>query len=335
MISPERVDTGGAPVDTLPVPTDGEGRAGTPRRGVSPARRAQYTAAYVLMAPALVLFAIAFVVPIGYSVWLSVFGLESGGGGAYATREETFVGLGNYVEVLVDPTFWASLVRLAVFSVLLVPLMMVTSILLALLLDLPRVRFAAFSRMAIFLPYGVPSVIAALMWGFLYVPEISPVHQLTSGLGVAMPNLLTGDWIYVAIVNVVLWGNIGFNAIIIYTSLRSLPREQIDAARIDGCGEARIARYVKLPHVVPATVLTGLFAMIGALQIYSEPTTLATLANGIHSTFFPLMRVYRDAFAHDDLNTAAAASILLALATVLLSLLVLGGRQLATRKAER
>lgn len=335
MTSPERVATrGAAPVATLDVPAEAQVRARASRRGVSPARRAQYTAAYALLAPALILFAVAFVIPIGYSVWLSVFGLEAGGG-AYSAREETFVGLGNYVDVLADPTFWESLLRLAVFAVVLVPLMMVTSILLALLLDLPRVRFGAFSRMAIFLPYGVPSVIAALMWGFLYVPEISPVHQFTSGFGIALPDLLTGDWIYIAIVNVVLWGNIGFNAVIIYTSLRSLPREQIDAARIDGCGEARIARYVKLPHVVPATVLTGLFAMIGALQIYSEPTTLATLANGIHSTFFPLMRVYRDAFAHDDLNTAAAASILLALATVLLSLLVLGGRQLATQRGAR
>jgi multiple sugar transport system permease protein len=333
MISPERLDTDRLmPGVTLAARGAGVARAGTPRRGVSPA---QYVAAYTLMSPALLLFTVAFVIPIGYSVWLSVLGRRSGGGGAYSAREEGFVGLGNYVDVLADATFWASLLRLAVFSVLLVPLMMVTSILLALLLDLPRAKFASFSRMAIFLPYGVPSVIAALMWGFLYVPEISPVHQLTSGLGLALPNLLTGDWVYVALVNVVLWGNVGFNTVIIYTSLRSLPREQIDAARIDGCGEARIARYVKLPHVVPATVLTGLFAMIGALQIYSEPTMLATLANGLHSTFFPLMRVYRDAFAHDDLNTAAAASILLALATVVLSLLVLAGRQLATRRAVR
>jgi multiple sugar transport system permease protein len=326
MISPEA---------TLPVRAEGNGAAGTSRRGVSPLRRAQYAAAYGLMAPALVLFAVAFVIPIGYSLWLSVFGRRSGSGGAYAAREETFVGLGNYLDVLADPTFWESLLRLAVFAGLMVPLMMVTSILLALLLDLPRARFGSFSRMAIFLPYGVPSVIAALMWGFLYVPDISPVHQLASGLGLELPNLLTGDWIYIALVNVVLWGGIGFNTVIIYTSLQSLPREQIDAARIDGCGEARIARYVKLPHVVPATVLTGLFAMIGALQIYSEPTMLATLANGIHSTFFPLMRVYRDAYAHDDLNTAAAGSILLALATVVLSLLVLGARQLTTRREAR
>ncbi|UYO96564.1 sugar ABC transporter permease [Microbacterium sp. M28] len=306
-----------------------------PRRARRPHLQRHTGFAYALMAPALVMFALVFVIPIVYSGWLSVRGRGESSGGAFGPREETFVGLGNYVSVLEDPTFWTSLAHLGIYAAIMVPLLMGTSILLALLLDLPRARAKSFSRTSIFLPYGVPSVIAALMWGFLYVPDISPVYQFASTFGIQLPNLLSGDWIYVGIVNVVLWGGIGFNTVIIYTALQSLDRSQIDAARIDGCGEGRIAWYIKLPHVVPATVVTGLFSVIGALQIYSEPAMLATLTNAIDSTFFPLMRVYRDAFAHDDLNSAAAASILLALGTVLLSLLVLGGRRLATRKADR
>jgi multiple sugar transport system permease protein len=303
------------------------------RTRASTARRSHTRFAYLLLAPALLLFVLAFVIPIVYSAGLSMFGRRSGGGGAFAPQVQTFVWFDNYAGVLADPTFWASLQRLAIFAALMVPVMMVTAIALALLLDLPRIGLRAFNRMTIFLPYGVPSVIAALMWGFLYVPEISPVYQLADFFGIDFPPLLRGDAIYVGIVNVVLWGGIGFNTIIIYTALQSLPREQIDAARIDGCGELAIARYVKLPHVVPATILTGLFSVIGALQIYSEPQMLSSLTTAIHSTFFPLMRVYRDAFAHDDLNSASAASILLALATVLLSLLVLGVRALISKRA--
>ena len=306
-----------------------------PRRARRPHLQRHTLFAYALMAPALLMFTVVFIIPIVYSGWLSLQGRAASGGGAFAPREETFVGLANYASVLDDPTFWASLGRLGIYALIMVPLLMVTSILLALLLDLPRAKAKSFSRTAIFLPYGVPSVIAALMWGFLYVPDISPVYQLAQGLGVELPNLLRGDWVYVGIVNVVLWGGIGFNTVIIYTALQSLDRSQIDAARIDGCGEGRIAWYIKLPHVVPATIVTGLFSVIGALQIYSEPAMLGTLTDSIDSTFFPLMRVYRDAFAHDNLNSAAAASILLALGTVVLSLLVLGGRQLATRKADR
>ena len=306
-----------------------------PTRARKPHLQRHTLFAYALMAPALVMFVVVFIIPIIYSGWLSMQGRGESTGGAFAPREETFVGLANYVSVFADDTFWVSLGHLGIYSAIMVPLLMGTSILFALLLDLPRAKAKSFSRTAIFLPYGVPSVIAALMWGFLYVPDISPVYQLASGLGVELPNLLSGDWVYIGIVNVVLWGGIGFNTVIIYTALQSLDRSQIDAARIDGCGEGRIAWYIKLPHVVPATIVTGLFSVIGALQIYSEPAMLSTLTNAIDSTFFPLMRVYRDAFAHDDLNSAAAASIVLAIGTVLLSLLVLGGRQLVTRKVTR
>ena len=305
----------------------------SPRKRATSARRSHTLFVYLLLGPALALFVLAFVIPIVYSVGLSLFSRRSGGGGAFAPQEDVFVWFENYAGVLADPTFWASLQRLAIYSLFMVPVLVILSIALALLLDLPKVKLRAFSRMAIFLPYGVPSVIAALMWGFLYVPAISPIYQLGQAFGLDFPPLLRGDLIYTAIINVVLWGGIGFNTIIVYTALQSLPKELIDAARIDGCNEFSIARYVKLPHIVPATILTGLFSVIGALQVYSEPQMLSTLTTAINSTFFPLMRVYRDAFAHDDLNSAATASIILAVATVLLSLLVVGIRSLITRRS--
>src|SRR5690606_12060105 len=153
-----------------------------------------------------VMFTLVFVIPIGFSIWLSFRGRAASGGSAFGPREETFVGLSNYASVVGDDTFWGSLGRLGIYAVILVPLLMGTSILLALLLDLPRARAKSCSRMAIFLPYGVPSVIAAQMWGFLYVPDISPVYQLADGLGIELPNLLRGDAVYMGIVNVVLWG---------------------------------------------------------------------------------------------------------------------------------
>lgn len=306
-----------------------------PRQGAPANRkrrnRGHRVFAWCLLAPAAALFLFVYVIPIGYSGILSMTGTVRGAG-AYSAPEQAFVWFDNYSKVLADSTFWASLVNLGRYVIVAVPLMMSLAIILALLLDLPRIKARSFARISIFLPYGVPSVIAALMWGFLYVPGISPLYKTAAAAGVTIPELLRGDWVLAALTNVVLWGGIGFNTIIIYTALRSLPKEQIDAARIDGCGELAIAWHIKLPHVVPATILTGLFSVIGALQIYSEPQMLSTLTPAIHSAFMPLMRVYRDAFAHDDLNSAAAASILLALLTVLLSLLVVGLRTLVSRR---
>jgi multiple sugar transport system permease protein len=111
--------------------------------------------------------------------------------------------------------------------------------------------------------------------------------------------------------------------IIIYTSLRSIPADIYEAARIDGANELQIALRVKIPLVVPALLLTGIFSVIGALQLYSEPTTLKPMTDVITQTWVPLMTIYRNAFLTDDLPGAAALSVVLAVGTVALSALVM------------
>jgi len=78
-----------------------------------------------------------------------------------------------------------------------------------------------------------------------------------------------------------------------------------------------------VPLVVPALVLTGVFALIGTLQLYGEPNTLRPLTTEITQSWAPLMTIYRDAFLTDDLPSAAASSTILALGTVALSAIVL------------
>jgi multiple sugar transport system permease protein len=277
---------------------------------------------YLFLAPAAVLFVGFMAVPIVYAVVLSLFG-QRVTGGAYGSRRQVFIGLDNYVRSLTDPELLASLGRMLVFALIMVPVMMGSALLFALLLDAPRTRFKGPARTAIFLPYAVPGVIASLMWGFLYLPSTSPAAWLGRQVGVELPDLLNGPIVYGSMANIVIWGGVGFNMIILYTSLRSIPQETIDAARVDGANEREIAWYIKIPSVLPALTLTGLFCILGALQVYSEPTTLRSLTNGISSTFFPLMKVYQDAFANDDIHQAAATSVLLAAGTLLLSLLIL------------
>jgi multiple sugar transport system permease protein len=116
---------------------------------------------------------------------------------------------------------------------------------------------------------------------------------------------------------------VGFNMIIIYTSLRGIPGEVYEAARIDGANEWMIAWRIKIPLVAPALVLTGLFSLIGTLQVYGEPTTLRPMTNEISQTWVPLMKIYRDAFARDDLSLGAASSVVLAIGTLIVSVILL------------
>ncbi|PPF66453.1 ABC transporter permease [Clavibacter michiganensis] len=262
-------------------------------------------------------------VPIVYAAWLSLQTHRLEGGGILGTRVQVFAGLDNYAAVLSDPELAAGFGRLAIYGIISVPLTLGLALLFALMLDVPAARATRFARTAIFIPYAVPGVVAALLWGFMYLPGTSPFSAVSEALGGGAIPFLGEPAIYASVANIAIWGGVGFNMIIIYTSLRGVPAEIYEAARIDGAGELQIALRIKIPLVVPALVLTGIFSLIGALQLYGEPTTLKPLTNVISQTWVPLMTIYRNAFLTDDLSGAAALSVVLALGTVLVSALVL------------
>lgn len=281
-------------------------------------------APWLFATPAIVLFVSFLVIPIVYAIYLSFQGHRVSGDGPYARQVETFIGFENYVSALTDPEFVAGIGRVAIYGVIAIPSVLGLALLFALLLDTPRVRARAFSRTAIFLPYAVPGVIASLLWGFLYLPGTSPLSQIAVQLGFGPINVLGYPALYFSLANIALWSGVGFNMIIIFTSLRAIPTEIYEAARIDGASELQIALQVKVPLVAPALVLTGLFSVIGTLQLYSEPATLRPIATTITSTWVPLMKIYQEAFAHNNLGGAAAASVVLAIVILGLSAVILG-----------
>jgi multiple sugar transport system permease protein len=288
-------------------------RAGSGSRG-------HRLAPWLFLAPALTLFVLFLIVPIGYTLYLSfrrtvVSGLGLGAG----SRREGFAGLHNYSNALANTEFWRGALRVLLYGGILVPLMLGLALLFALLLDTPTARFTRFARLAIFLPYAVPSVIGTVLWGFLYLPTVSPFGPLLDAVGLSMPNLLTPVGLYPALINIAVWGGTGFNMIVLYTSLRAVPSELYEAARIDGCSELQLALRIKIPMIRPALLMTGIFSVIATLQVFTEPMTLRPLSNALSSTWTPLMDIYHQAFTANDIYSAAAMSMILALATLALS----------------
>ncbi len=286
------------------------------------ARRRPRAAPYLFLAPAGILFVLFILLPAGYAVMLSLRRTKVEGG-IIGQQVESFVGLENYRDVLSDPEWVDSLVRLAIYGGIVVPVMLGLALLFALLLDSPVVRLARFSRIAIFLPYAVPGVIASLMWGFMYLPDLSPMRDAAAALGLPEPDFFTERSIFLSVANIAIWGGVGFNMLVLYTALRSVPRDLYDAARLDGCTELGLAWHIKLPLIAPALVMTTLFSLIATLQVFSEPMTLDPLTNVLPSTWVPLMKIYSDGFRDDDIYAAAAASVILATCALLLSALVL------------
>ncbi|MFJ3306979.1 carbohydrate ABC transporter permease [Streptomyces sp. NPDC086549] len=307
---------------TSPARRRSYGVKGAPYAHPSPttALKGALRAPYFFLLPATILFTLFFALPIGYAVWLSfrkvhVSGLGLGSG----ARKEVWAGLENYTDALTDSEFFGSALRVLGYGCIVVPMMLGLALLFALMLDSDKVRFAPFSRLAIFLPYSIPGVVAALMWGFLYVPDVSPFFYVLDKLGLPQPDLLDGGPLYLALSNIAVWGGTGFNMIVIYTSLRAIPAEVYEAAKLDGATPLQIALKIKIPMVAPSLVLTFFFSIIATLQVFNEPTTLKPLTNSINTSWSPLMKVYHDAFGRNDAYSAAAEATLIALATLVLS----------------
>ncbi|QKZ23508.1 carbohydrate ABC transporter permease [Streptomyces chartreusis] len=277
-------------------------------------------APYAFLFPASILFLLFFALPIGYAVWLSfrkvkVSGLGLGSG----ARKEVWAGLENYTAALTDNELVAGALRVLGYGCIVVPVMLGLALLFALMLDSEKVRLAPVTRLAIFLPYAIPGVVAALLWGFLYLPDVSPFYFVLEKLGLPQPDLLDGGPLYLALSNIAVWGGTGFNMIVIYTSLQAIPTEVYEAARLDGATPLQIALRIKIPMVAPSLVLTFFFSIIATLQVFNEPTTLKPLTNSVSTTWSPLMKVYQDAFGKGDIYAAAAQATIIALATLLLS----------------
>ena len=293
------------------------------------------SAPYVFLIPATLLFLLFFALPIGYAVYLSFRRTEVRGLGlGKGAREEIWAGLANYTDALSDSELLHGALRILGYGAIVVPVMLGLALLFALLLDTDGLRMRGFSRLAIFLPYAIPGVIAALMWGFLYLPDVSPFLYVLDAVGLPQPDLLDGGPLYASLANIAVWGGTGFNMIVIYTALQAIPAEVYEAAKLDGATPLQTALRIKIPMVAPSLVLTFFFSIIATLQVFSEPTTLKPLTNSVSTTWSPLMKVYRDAFGAGDIYAAAAEAVIIAVVTLVLSFGFLRAANSRTKQEE-
>lgn len=268
------------------------------------ARRAK-AAPYLFLAPFLCVFAAFIVAPLGYALYLSLLRTELIGG-------QVFVGIANYTQAIRDSAFYAGLGRVALFFVIQVPAMLVLAIVFALILDSGTLRLRRLFRLGFFVPYAVPSVVGALIWGYLYGRQFGPIDQLTSAIGLHRPDLLSSGIMLPSLANVVTWEYTGYNMIIIFAALQAVPAELRDAAAVDGAGPVRFALRVKVPLVRPAIVLTTIFSIIGSLQLFTEPQIMTTIAPSvIGNNYTPNLYAYNLSFTNQQYEYSAAISFLL------------------------
>jgi multiple sugar transport system permease protein len=272
---------------------------------------------YLFLSPFLIGFLVFQVYPLIYAFNLSLYRKKIIGG-------NTFVGLSNYVKAFQDASFWEGIRNVLVFGSLNIPIMLGLALLFATLIDSGVVRRVSIFRLGYFLPFAVPNVVAALIWGYFYGQSFGPIAQLANALNLQAPIFLTAQGIIPSIANISVWQYTGYNMLIIYAAMKAIPTELYEAAKVDGASEWQIAWNIRIPLVMPAILLTFIFSIIGTLQLFNEPNVLNAVApTAMNRHFTPNLYVYNLAFANKQFDYSAAISFTLALVTAVVSSLVL------------
>ena len=275
------------------------------RAGVAKARRRRSMIGWAFVAPFAAVFLVFLVAPLLYAFYLSLFKKALIGG-------TQFVLFDNYLKAFTDENFLNGVGFVLRFSIVLIPLQMLVSLVIALILDVVTTRFAKFSRLMVFLPYAIPAVIGALMWGFLYSKNFGPLGELFGLVGATAPDFLSPDLIFFGLLNIVTWQWAGYYMVILYAALQGIDPSIYEAARIDGANNWQIAVRIKVPLISNSLLLILVFALIGTLQFFNEPMMLKFLAAGsIGPDFTPNMYAYQQAFALANFNYGSAISFAL------------------------
>ena len=300
--------------------TRGAAPAPTPRIPADPTRRRRFgtrregLTGWLFMAPFAVLFILVFLVPIIVSIRSSFFAQVPSGDGLYGGGElvDTFVGLENFITAATNGAFWTGMGRVVLYAALQIPVMIVVALGLALLLDSFIVRRPTLFRLSFFLPYAVPGIIAAMMWLYLYTPEVSPfLPFLPEGTDLMAPGS-----ILFSMANMTTWTYTGYNMLIFLSALQAVPRDLYEAARLDGASGFQISMRIKVPLVRGAALLAVLLSIIGTIQLFNEPVVLQAANSWMGKDFTPMMLTYNSMMGEispSGSGPASAYSLLMAL----------------------
>ena len=268
------------------------------------------------MWPFALVFVFVFIIPIMYAIYISFFQKRMIGG-------TQFVGFANYIRLFHDQQFWSAVGRVALFTVVQVPIMLFLAAAMALALDSMKLHGTKFFRISTFLPYAVPAVVSTLIWGFMYGAKYGLVGSFNGFFGTHL-DMLSPSVLLASIGNIVTWEFTGYNMLIFYSSLSTIPHSLYEAASIDGACEWQIVKSIKLPELKGSLAITVIFSIIGSFQLFNEPSILQNMVpgNSITTYYTPNMYAYNLSFAGNQSNYAAALAITMAVITMAIAYVV-------------
>jgi raffinose/stachyose/melibiose transport system permease protein len=222
----------------------------------------RWTAIALFLPPALLLFSLFVVVPVGEAAWYSVFNWNGFG------HPTNWVGLDNFRAVFANRAFGIAfgnnLLIIAVSLLIQLPLALSLALILA-----DRFRGAVALRMLFFMPYVLAEVAAGLIFSFVYDGDYGLLAGIFRFFGAEPPYLLASpNTSMLAILIVIVWKYFGFHMMLFIAALQGIDRSLVEAARIDGASRRQVLRFVVIPLLYPTIRLSIFFAVLGSLQLF-------------------------------------------------------------------
>ncbi|MGW1889158.1 carbohydrate ABC transporter permease [Streptomyces sp. NPDC002004] len=235
-------------------------------------RAALRTAAF--MSPWLIGFSVFFAYPLVSTVYFSLMKYDG-------FRPPAWSGLSNWTYVLQDyPLFWPALRNTLWLVVVMVTCRVVFGLGIGLLITRIRTGTGIF-RTLFYLPYLAPPVAATMAFAFLLNPGTGPVDSLLGDLGLPQPGWFNdAAWSKPALTALALWG-VGDLMVVFMAALLDVPREQYEAAELDGASAWQRFRFVTLPNIAPIVMFAVVTGVIQTMQYYTQPLVAGKVASGI------------------------------------------------------
>ena len=267
---------------------------------------------YLLLAPQVAVTLIFFIWPAAQAVWQSVH-LQD----AFGLRSQ-FVWFENFEAVLSDPNYLDTVRVTAVFSLSVTALSMGVALLLAVLAD-SSLRGARAYKTLLIWPYALAPAVAAVLWMFIFNPEIGLLGRALNDLGYAWDYRLNGGQALTMVILAASWKQVSYNFIFFLAGLQAIPRSVLEAASIDGASAVRRFWTITFPLLSPTT-----FFLLVVNVVYAFFETFGTIHALTHggpgkSTETLIYRVYQDGVINNDLGGSSAQSVILMVIVIALT----------------
>lgn len=269
---------------------------------------------FLFISPWIIGFLLFSLIPMGMSLYYSLKDWD-------VLTPETFVGAKNYIDLFDDKLFFQSVKVTAIYTVIVVPMNVFLSLLVAILLNADGPFISTF-RTIYYLPATLSGVVVSILWQWIFNSKYGLLNDFLGKLGIEGPRWLSDpDWSMCALVIMSVW-SIGGGIIMYLAGLQAVPHDLFEAARLDGAGFWKRLFHITLPSMSPIILFTFLTSMIGTLQTFVQ-AYIMTAGGPNNSTLFYAYYLYQNGFVYKKMGKACAMAWLLLIVIILLSMLVL------------